>query len=89
MFFPAVGVGVGEALEDLVGKYRMDSSMCAQGENKPMDSDSTPEKIGLQGTATQFHSPEILPTSPISFPAVQRPPSQRDNFGCQGKLTPE
>lgn len=83
------GGGWGGALEYLVGKYRMDNSMCAQGENKPMDSDSIPEKIGLQGIETQFHSPEISPTNPTSFPAVQKPPSQRDDLGCQGNLTPE
>lgn len=83
------GWGLGGALEYLVGKYRMDNSMCAQGENKPMDSDSIPEKIGLQGIETQFHSPEISPTNPTSFPAVQKPPSQRDDLGCQGNLTPE
>ena len=78
-WFPAVRVG--HLSEFWIGKTE-DGKLICPGENKPTDSDWFWETVRLKRTEDQWHSPEILPTNPVSFQAVQEPPSQREDFGC-------
>lgn len=66
---------MGSVSEILVEKIENDKLIVCPGENKPTDSDWIGEKVRLEGTEARLHSPEILPTNPISFQAAQEPPS--------------
>lgn len=60
-----------------LGKYKIDNFMCLN-----------PWTL-TPGDRSSISFTRNISTNPTSFPAAQKLPNWRENFGCQGTLTPE